>query len=560
MGTMLQKPTVDPTTNVRSDGEVCMKALAELSRSLDHSASSEEQAEILRFYLTGVQDEERAWAIYFLSGHKPRKQATAAQLKLWAAETSAIPLWLLEESRRAIGEPAETIALILPPPKVQSKRPVSDWMRFLDELAGLNKFEKKGEIIEAWQELDVVERVFFNRLLTGAFRPTISQRVVCKVLASIGGADPAAIAHRLENDWHPDKIGFDQLIATRGHIDETARPYPFFLSYPLVEPVESLGAPSEWQAEWIWDGVRAQFIKRKGEILVWSKNDDLLTNKLPELEKLTQRIPDGTVLDGEIVAHRDNTLLPSSTLHARFDRSTLSKKMIQKVPILFLAFDIVERSGEDVRGHPLKVRRGMLEKLHSSFESAGVQLSPLINFDDWEDVRRERDRARGRGATGVMLKHRESTYQSGRNRGDWWKWKADPLSVDTVLLYAERATGRQTDMFSLFTFGVWHDGTLIPCAKTASGLTEEQILEINALVRKHMREKFGPVCRVAPTLVFEIGFVGIECSTRRKSGVILRHPRILRWQKEKTADSAGTLQQLHALVPGLTGRNGPLKP
>jgi len=529
-----------------------MKAIAELFRSLDESASPGEQAEVLSLYLSSKPNDERLWALYFLSGHKLKRHMSTAQLKALAGEVSGIPIWLIDESYHAIGDVAETAALLLPRPEEESTRSVSDWMEFLGGLPGLEQPRRKEMISRSWRELTVLERVFFNRILTGVFRPSISRNLIYKTLASISGTDPAAIAHRIQGDWHPNKVTFAQLTAQRGRDNEISRSYPFFLAHSLAGPAKSLGNPSAWQAEWLWDGIRAQLIKRKGQLVIWSRNEDLLSDKLPELMRLKDALPDGTVLDGEILAHNGEMLLPSSRLHTRIARATLTAKVLNEMQILFVAFDIIESSGQDTRSRPLHDRRAMLEGTFDVVEGGTLQLSPLVEFDSWEDLARKKEHARRRGTTGVMLKHKGSMYQSARTGSDWWKWKADLFSIDAVLVYAERAAGRASDMYSLFTFAVWHNGILVPCAKTSLGLTDEETLEINAFVRSNTREKFGPVSTVAPELVFEIGFEEIEYSKRRKSGVVLRNPRILHWKKDMKSGSAGTLAQLRKLAESLT--------
>lgn len=525
-----------------------MKAIAELLQSLEKTADPAEQSEILRLFFTNAPDDDRVWALYFLSGSTPKKQMTSASLKALCAEASSIPLWLVDESYHAVGDIAETAALILPPPETTGKRPIAYWMQYLGRCADLEESQKRQRIITAWQELHSIERVFFNRILTGTLRPPVSRSLVCKALAAVAGVGPAVIARRIQNNWNPDDVTIKQIVAPEGPDDEVARPYPFHLADVLTGPADSLGNRTEWQAEWMWDGVRAQLIKRRGELLLWSKSEDLLTNIFPELTSLTQRIPDGTVLDGEIVARRDDVLLPPSALRTRIGRPRVSKGMLREIPIQFVVFDLLEAGGNDIRNRPLNIRREMLEQLHHPLGDSVVRLSPVIEFPTWDDLTQRKERARAFGAQGVMLKHRESTYQAGRQTGDWWKWRADPFSINAVLLYAERTGGYDSDTYSLFTFAVWYNGTLISCARTGAGVADADKLEVDAFIRTHTREKFGPVCTVTPALVFEIGFDGIEHSARRKSGVVLKHPRILRWHRGKAIESAGTLEELHAML------------
>lgn len=371
-----------------------------------------------------------------------------------------------------------------------------------------------------------------------------------RALARQTGLDENAIAHRLMGEWTAETTTFEELLLSEDPNDQLSRPYPFYLAYQLDQKAAELGDPAEWQAEWKWDGIRSQTISRGGEFFIWSRGEELITDKFPELEPLGQALPDGTVIDGELLPFRDGHPLPFQKLQTRIGRKNVTKRILKEAPCLIMAYDLLEYEGKDIRSWAMEKRREHLAKM---VEQAGLpdllKLSPEAEFSSWEELAALRDTSREQFAEGIMLKQRQSDYKVGRKRGDWWKWKVDPLTVDAVMIYVQRGHGRRANLYSDYTFAVWDGDQLVPFTKAYSGLTDAEMRQVDAWIKGHTRERFGPVRSVDPELVFEIGFEGINRSRRHKSGVALRFPRMLRWRTDKPASEADTLESLHALLP-----------
>lgn len=463
---------------------------------------------------------------------------------------SKLPSWLFEESYHVVGDLAETITLVLPSAYEPSDFSLTYWIDFIRDLHDKELEEKKALIIWAWQRLSEQERFVFNKLITGGFRIGVSQQLMVKALAKYSGVKESAIAHRLMGNWSPDTNTFGELI----HSDSTtdiSRPYPFYLAYALDSPAEDLGEPSEWIAERKWDGIRGQVIVREGQLFVWSRGEELVTEKYPEYRVLLDLLPEGTVLDGEIMPFKDGRPMTFGHLQTRIGRKALSQKLLNTVPVVFIAYDVLEFSGEDIRRWPLRERRMRLEELCNAAMASGsevLRLSPRVIFTTWDELADERRRSRDYLSEGIMLKRYDSEYRNGRRRGDWWKWKIDPFTVDAVLIYAMRGHGRRANLYTDYTFAVWDGGQLVPFTKAYSGLTDDEIREVDRWVKQNTIERFGPVRAVKPQLVFEIHFEGIQRSTRHKSGIALRFPRMARWRKDKKIEEANTLSDLNALL------------
>jgi DNA ligase-1 len=391
----------------------------------------------------------------------------------------------------------------------------------------------------------------WNKLITGAFRVGVSQRLVIQALAQASGVDEKVIAHRFMGEWEPTGAFYRQLVALEAGDAAASRPYPFFLAFPVEgEPEDLLGDVSGWQVEWKWDGIRAQLVRRAGQTFLWSRGEELVTDRYPEVAAIGESIPDGTVLDGELLPWKDGAVLPFAHLQRRIGRKALGKKMLAEVPVIFLAYDLLEIEGEDVREQPIQWRRARLEALVRSVRHERLLLSERVAAASWAALRALRDQSRSRGVEGLMLKRLSSPYQVGRRRGDWWKWKIEPYTVDAVLIYAEQGTGKRAGLYTDYTFGVWNDqGELVPFAKAYSGLTDAEIRAVDAFVRRNMLERFGPVRSVKPELVFELAFEDIRPSARHKSGIAVRFPRILRWRHDKPPAEADSLATIRALIP-----------
>ena len=526
-----------------------MQLFSRLFTQLDQTNKTNAKIAALVSFFEEAEDEDKLWAIALFSGKRPRRAVNTRLLREWAAEAAGIEPWLFEESYHVVGDLAETIALLLPPPEEKAEKPLHQYLHELIALREKEEEERKVYILTTWASLDSISRFVFNKLLTGGWRLGVSQRLMVRALAKQTGLEANAIYHRLMGDWKPQETNFQELLFSQNPNDNISRPYPFYLAYALEENPENLGKTEDWIAEWKWDGIRSQTIRRKGELFIWSRGEELITAKFPELEVFREAIPDGTVIDGELIAWKDGKPLSFGLLQTRIGRKNVSKKQLIEAPAHIIAYDLLEWEGEDWRKKPFIKRRNQLEKM---VQKAGIpdrlSLSEVVDFDDWEPLTELREHARDYVAEGFMLKRTDSVYQTGRKRGDWWKWKVDPLTIDGVMIYAQRGHGRRANLYSDYTFAVWDGDQLVPFAKAYSGLTDKEMAEVDRFVKNNTIERFGPVRSVVPEMVFEIGFEGIRRSSRHKSGVAVRFPRILRMRPDKKAEEADTLERLKAFL------------
>ena len=531
-----------------------MKRFAALYAALDETNKTGDKVAAMQRYFAEVPAEDAAWAVYFLTGRKPRQVISTKNLRAWAIAAAQIPEWLFEQCYEAVGDLAEAVALLLPDRRADAAEgslPLHRWVETrLLALPRLAEEAQREMMLAAWAEFGPTERLVWNKLITGAFRVGVSQTLVIRALSEVGGVPVPVIAHRLMGTWTPDAAMFRGLLAAEQGEAAVSRPYPFLLAHPLEEPPETLGEPALWQAEWKWDGIRAQVVRRGGEVFVWSRGEELISERFPEISLAARRLPDGTVLDGEVLPWRNDEVLPFAELQRRIGRKQVTRKILEEVPAVFLAFDLLEAGGQDQRERPMSERRRGLEAVVKALDTTTVRVSPVVEVESWEALAALRAQSRGRRVEGLMLKRRDSKYGVGRVRNDWWKWKIDPYAVDAVLMYAQGGHGRRASLYTDYTFGVWRAGELVPFCKAYSGLTDEEIRQVDAFIRAHTREQFGPVRVVDPELVFEIGFEGIARSGRHKSGVAVRFPRMLRWRQDKRADEADAIERLIALLPG----------
>ncbi len=566
-----------------------MKAFATLYSRLDATTSSNAKLAAMRDYFREADPADAAWAVYFLSGGRPRQLVPTRVLRETAMQASGLPEWLFEESYQAVGDMAETISLLMPEAEHSSDEGLAVWMQDrLLPLRGLPPEMLAERLPALWPQLDRISLMVCIKLITGAFRVGVSKLLVTRALASLADLDPKRVAQRLvgytDLSHRPSAEGYLALIADESeheHAQRGGQPYPFFLAHSLQAPVEEfdslLGAPENWFVEWKWDGIRAQLVKRDGQIWVWSRGEELVSERFPELCELAGCLPDGTVIDGEILVwihppEHSTTALPGldaaapaaegsgvqpfALLQQRIGRKNLTAKVLQDAPVSVLAYDLLEWQGEDWRQRPHHERRQQLEAVVAQCPNPRLMLSALVTGTDWQDLARQREASRTLGVEGMMIKARAAQYGVGRTKdvGLWWKWKIDPYSIDAVLIYAQRGHGRRASLYTDYTFAVW-DGEpgdperkLVPFAKAYSGLTDEEMRKVDAIVRKTTVEKFGPVRSVTPTLVFELGFEGIAASSRHKSGIAVRFPRMLRWRHDKPVDEADTLETLKELL------------
>lgn len=528
-----------------------MKRFARLFETLDQTTRTTLKVAALAEYFATAPDPDRLWTIALFSGRRPKRAVTTTRLREWAAEAADIPLWLFEDSYAVVGDLAETISLVLPPPQGHDDRPLSAWVAALRALQDQPEEARKTFVLATWQALGGTERFVFNKLITGGFRLGVSQKLMTRALARATGRAEAELAHRLMGNWHPDDVTWHSLIEAADARADASRPYPFCLAHALDAPPETLGDPADWLAEWKWDGIRGQLILRDNSHFVWSRGEELMTDRFPEFARAVDDLPNGTVLDGELLVWPEGADAPASfnALQSRIGRKTVPKKLLSEAPVILYAYDLLEWQGADLRHLPLAKRRAQLQEACSGLSPATpVKLSPLHRFDAWQTLAALRDTARTAQAEGLMLKRADSPYRAGRKRGDWWKWKLDPLTIDAVMIYAQAGSGRRANLYTDFTFAVWHGNDLVPFTKAYSGLSDAEFRQITAWVRKNTLQRFGPVRQVTPHHVFEIAFEGIQASKRHKSGVALRFPRMKRWRKDKPVQEANTLEDLTAML------------
>jgi len=526
-----------------------LKRFTELIAQLESSNKTNDKIAALVSYFSTADELDKPFVVAMFTGKKPKRPVNTALIRAWAIELSGIPAWLFAESYHSVGDLSETIALVLPPARYQTDRKLHEWINDLALITGKDEAAKKEYILQAWDSLDTQERFIFNKLISGNFRIGVSNKMLVNAIAKQSDTDSNKIMHSIMGKWNPGEITYQELIAGAHVNTDNSWPYPFCLAYALEAEPASIGGTDEWQAEWKWDGIRGQIVKRNAELFIWSRGEELVTDQFPELHFLKDELPDGTVIDGEILSVKDGNVQAFSILQQRLNRKTINKSQLKDAPVGFYIYDLLEHEGNDIRDRPLSERRLLLEGIVSNFSSADVAiLSPVIEFNDWEDLAEIRKGSRENNSEGIMLKKLSSFYHSGRKRGDWWKWKINPYTVDTVMIYAQKGSGRRANHFTDYTFAVRDGEQLITIAKAYSGLTDKEIKEVDSFVKKNAIEKFGPVRTVKPELVFEIAFEGIAESKRHKAGLALRFPRIARWRKDKKADEINTLDDLRQLL------------
>lgn len=559
-----------------------MRRFTKLFQALDQTTRTKDKVGALVSYFRGVSDEDAAWAVWFLIGNRPKRAITTIQLREFVATAVGVPLWLVEESYDAVGDLGETMSLLLDTAGVNKPAGTDLALsRLVEErllpLAVVEGNDAGDLLLRTWRELSLTECFLFQKLITGNFRVGVSCTLVTWALAEVSGIDRSVMAHRLMGQYEPTPDSYRNLIAKESIQDAISHPYPFYLAYQLEQNPKDLGEVGEWQIERKWDGIRAQLIKRQGQVLIWSRGEELITDGYPEIESAAKSLPDGTVLDGELLAWKNDTPLPFSVLQRRLGRKNPSAKMQIEAPVALMVYDALEAGGQDIRGRSTSERRTCCQELVRNwlvdldargslergliqgdlFESDGedrswpVVLSPLLDTKSWSEVAAEVKRSRELGVEGVMLKRKTTPYGVGREKGRWWKWKSDPLTIDAVMMAAQQGHGRRASLFTDYTFAVWDGEELVSIAKAYSGLTDEEIQEVDQFVRNNTTSRHGPVRGVKPELVFELAFEGIQESCRHKSGIAFRFPRINRWRRDKAAAEADTLENVQRLAVGL---------
>ena len=527
-----------------------LELFANLVSELSSSTKTNEKIQSLVDYFAIAPDADKVWVIAIFSGRRPRRAVNSRLMREWCTEMVNIPEWLFNECYHTVGDLSETLALLLPDEKNNNQKTES-LSYYLEKFIAIEKEDesiKKNFIVDSWQQMNKNERFVFNKFITGSFRIGVSQKTIVNALAKVVELSPSVIAHRISGNWDPVSTTFKELLSESASLSDFSKPYPFYLAYAIDDEIENLGDINEWQAEWKWDGIRGQMIKRNNELFVWSRGEELMTDKFPEYFILKDLLPDGVVLDGEIIPAVDGKPLPFAVLQTRIGRKNISKKQLQKAPISFFVYDLLEYNYEDWREKPLTERRKKLEEIITPIKNNAIQISEIIDCKSWNSLAELRKKSREMNSEGIMLKRKDSIYRVGRKRGDWWKWKIDPLTIDCVMVYAQKGSGRRSNLYTDYTFAVKDGDKLVTFTKAYSGLTDKEFGQIDNFVKRNSIEKFGPVRTVKPELVFEIAFEGIAASNRHKSGVALRFPRMSRWRKDKTIADINTMDDLKEML------------
>ncbi|MBK1896571.1 ATP-dependent DNA ligase [Chryseobacterium paridis] len=525
-----------------------MRHFAELINALESTNKTNAKIDAIIDYLERAPDEDKVWFIALFTGKRPKRNVNTNLMKEWALEITKLPFWLFQESYSSVGDLGETLSLILPQPTGKIDRTLSQWMNDIVNLKDKTEAEKKAFVLESWNGLDYTERLIFNKLLGGSFRIGVSDKTLINALTKYSGQESSALMHSMMGKWNPGEISFQELISAEKVNADNSRPYPFCLAYPLEKELAELGEPEEWLIEYKWDGIRGQIIRRNDEVFIWSRGEELVTEQFPEIAEAVKAMKGNFVLDGEILAVKDGKVLNFNELQKRLNRKNITKKMLTDIPIEVFVYDLIELEGNDLREKPISARRAMLEELLLNEDPEKIHLSKSIDFKEWKELDQIRENSRDINSEGLMLKQKDSPYHSGRKKGDWWKWKINPMTIDAVLIYAQKGSGRRSAYYTDYSFAVKNGDSLVTIAKAYSGLTDKEIMEVSRYVNKNAIEKFGPVRTVKAELVFEIAFEGIGFSSRHKSGVALRFPRIVRWRKDKTVNEIDDLEEIKKLI------------
>ena len=530
-----------------------MMRFAALYDAIDRTTKTNEKLSSLVRYFRESNQADAAWATYFLCGYKLRQLVPTKLLRVWAAEEANVPTWLFDESYHSVGDLAETLTLIVPPGEMLDDFSLTQWVeQRLMPLRALAEAEQRDAVVSIWKQSPLQMRLVILKLITGAFRVGVSKLIVTRAIAEYAGLASDVISHRLMGTWKPTSSFFESLISKEVQDTIASQPFPFCLAHPIDHELgpESVGEAKDFAAEWKWDGIRGQLIRRNEQVFIWSRGEDLMENRWPEIESAAHLLPNGTVLDGEILASLgENQVLPFANLQKRIGRKVVSNKLLKEVPVIFQAFDLLQDAGEDIRFRPFSERRQRLDRLLSTIDHPNLCRTQLIPGTSWDEWSRIRDRSREMNAEGLMLKRWDASYEVGRVRGAWWKWKTSPYTIDAVLIYAQKGHGKRSGLYTDYTFALWEGDTLVPFAKAYSGLADAEIKAVDRFIRQNTRESFGPVRSVAPALVMEIAFEGLQRSPRHKSGIATRFPRIVRWRQDKKPEDANTLAELLDLLP-----------
>ncbi len=538
-----------------------MKAFTELYDELDSTTSTNEKISALKKYFAKVDANDAMWAVLILTSRISKRVLTSRALRESFLKLTGYEEWLFDESYSQVGDTAETISLLLStleisrPESIASdaslEKPLHEWLEVaIPELGQLKDEDLRAQkLLSYWQALTSLEVFLLNKLMTGSLRVGVSEKLVVRALAEVFEIETDQVSHRLTGANEPGAENFHRLVSKEKTKVLPSQPYPFCLAYAWNERSEKSWQPDQWCIEWKYDGIRSQVIRRTGAVWIWSRGEDDISSSFPDIAELFAKMPDGTVVDGEIVIIRDGKIQSFQDLLKRLGRKKVSALTLKNYPAAFIAYDCLEANSIDLRNEPLVKRRQSLSQIMTPLLSEKMRLSPALAAGNLTEIETLREASRDQDAEGLMIKHWQSPYSVGRKTGHWWKHKVDPLTLDAVLIYAQAGTGRRANLYTDYTFALWSDEkVLVPFAKAYSGLDQTEIDELDSWIRRHTKEKFGPVRSLEPYHVFEIGFEGIAASSRHKSGIAVRFPRILRWRRDKKFSEADQLSTAFKLL------------
>jgi DNA ligase 1 len=522
---------------------------AELLDSLLFTPSRNGKLRLMQEYFASQPDPERGWALAALTGELVFSEAKPGQVRSLAM--ARVDPELFAWSLDFVGDLAETVSLIWPEQDQHDEGQPLGLSEIVETLR-LATRAAVGAHLAGWLDrLDATGRWALLKLVTGALRIGVSARLAKTALAEGAGVK----VEEIEEIWHGLAPPYEPLFAwlagkaPRPEIGELPNFTPLMLSTPLEEDDLAGLDPSAYFAEWKWDGIRVQLVARRGERRLYSRSGDEVGPAFPDiLAAMPAEIPCDVALDGELLVIRDGEVAPFNDLQQRLNRKTPTPKMLADFPAAIRLYDILRLGDEDLRPLPLAERRHRLDAWYGNAPRDRLDLSPLVPFESWDDLAALRDNARANGIEGLMLKRRDSPYLSGRPKGPWFKWKRGALTIDAVLMYAQRGHGKRSSFYSDYTFGAWRDDALVPVGKAYSGFTDDELRLLDKWVRDNTVQRYGPVREVAPGLVLEIAFDSVHRSTRHKSGVALRFPRVHRVRWDKPFSEADTLESLERLM------------
>jgi DNA ligase-1 len=520
-----------------------MIAFASLLERLVFTPSRNAKIALLRRYLATQPDPERGIGLAAITGELSFTAAKPGLIReLGASRTDPA---LFDWSYDYVGDLAETVALIWPNAAAAGDAP--SLAQVVEALETTPKAALPGLVAEWLDRTDASTRLALLKLITGGLRVGASGRLAKIALAEIGGVS----ADDVEEVWHGLASPYEPLFAWlegRGPKPDPADA-PVFRPPMLAHPLEAADIaalqPADWRAEWKWDGIRVQVVATQGGQRIYSRGADDISGTFPEL---VGAMDFHAVLDGELLVVREGVVAPFADLQQRLNRKSVTAKLMEQYPVIVRLYDLLFDGIEDLRGLPFDQRRQRLEAWLAHTHPARMDLSPLIRFETIQELMALRDGARAASIEGLMLKRGDSAYLPGRVKGQWWKWKRDPLTVDAVLMYAQRGHGKRSSFYSDYTFGLWRGDELVPVGKAYFGFTDQELAFLDRWIRNNTTARFGPVREVAKSLVLEVAFDAVQLSNRHKSGVAMRFPRLARIRTDKPADEADRLETLMALV------------